>query len=272
MKSQASQADGKQKDRVASYAGGMLNRATSSGGTSIQASQKKKPYRARGCRGGASRKGRKKQSMNSSSQQNEENDPSRLNTNSGKRPCEGSQKNKFVATANKDDDTKRTSDGSDKAGLKDQDNSRNKLRSLSILPNVYEQTSGDGVTEANVGIELILPNGGGLNVHEGTSGEGATEANVGIDLLDESQRSTGSKSKRKSYELLDPVLPGVLQNSTIHSVHRDATAPSAISRPTSASSSSAGTADARDGISNGGFSFFCISPRSFLTGNKKAKH
>lgn len=233
---------GKQKDRVSSYAGGVggggggiLNRP-SSGGPAIQDNHKKKPYRARGCRGGASRKGRKKQATNDDhSRQNEENDPSRLNTNPEKRSHnanatrDGSQHLKYNTTSSgKRESAKHGCAGSDKTRSIDVGPKQNKTRTLSILPNNSSHQSESVLSESNESAELSAQAQNGAN-----------------------------NSEHK------PILPGAC-SETVHltsksNVHR------AIARP---ASSSAGAKDAHNAGAFS-FSFFCISPRSFLSGQRK---
>lgn len=209
--------NGKQKDRVASYAGGMLNRVNG-GGSSAHAHDKKKPYRARGCRGGASRKARssRKNPPMTHSRQNEENDPSRLNHNS------------YVEGADKHDTP---SDGTKSSPCVFSDNP---ARTLSILPTGSE-----------------------LNVYQGTSG-GITESTIEVDFLGQSQHVADSMSRQCEPK---PIRPNVLHERAPTSTSKGAIVSSAIDRPPS-------NAVAGDGIDSGGFSFFCISPRSFLTGRK----
>ena len=210
--------NGKQKDRVASYAGGMLNRVNGSV-PSTQLDDKRKPYRARGCRGGASRKGRnsrKNQSI-THSRQNEENDPSRLNNNS------------YF------NDSDKYETHSDNVKENSHFFSNNKARTLSILPTGSE-----------------------MNVCQGTNGL-ITESTIEIDLLDQSQPVTDSMfSARAAKSNLPDVLRERIPKS---STSKGATVFSAIDRPASTSLTG-------DGNIGGGFSFFCISPRSFLSGRK----
>jgi len=238
-----SQLNTKQRDRVASYSGGTLNKVNA-GGPSVQVNQKKKPYRARGCRGGASRKGRKKQPIIHTGQ-NEENDPSRLNNNNSDKlssynaqaPKECTEHQKPVAM--NDHETKHANSGSgvDASKMTTQDHHHNKARALSILPNV-----------------------GGLDANQGPSGH-ATASNEDFNLVDQAQSHIDSTFIRSK-----PILPGVLTDSATRSTNKRVHALSAIARPSSASSGGKS-----DGNSGGGFSFFCISPRSFLSGTKKAK-
>ncbi|KAL9183473.1 hypothetical protein ACHAXT_004329 [Thalassiosira profunda] len=212
-----SQQHGKQRDRVASYAGGvggMLPRINSSGGgegDGLQPpTQKRKPYRARGCRGGASRKSRKHrpQSAAAGGPRDEENDPSRLNTN-------------------EDNDAVDASDKADAA----KPNSAKPSRQANAMRQM-----------------AILPSGSGLNVHQ-TGGE----PNAAIEVVALGASAAGGQ----------PILPGALQNNNIAPSANCAL--SAIARPAPPSS-------ARGAPSPGGsgFSFFCISPRSFLSGQRKA--
>lgn len=195
--------NGKQRDRVASYAGGMLNRSNSGGGTSssIQVNQKKKSYRARGCRGGASRKSSRKKQI--ADEENEENDPTLLNSH-----------------IMHDAATKQTIsiDDSEKRRSKRQVDSENKMRTLSILPK-------EEVKQMDHSVNNIA----------------------------------GSKSS----------LPNVLHDTTNHTtttIKSTSNVQSVIGRP---SASTTSKSDA--GHTSGGFSFFCISPRSFLSGKRKAK-
>lgn len=212
-----------------------MNRSNSDGPSIQQTNQKKKPYRARGCRGGASRKSRKKQTINDPSRQNEENDPSRLNNNS-----ENHSDNIHAPqedTSNKRD-TKHASGGADKPRSDTQVDCQSKMRTLSILPK-----------------------GSGLSVHQGASGH-ASEANAGVRLMDQSQHHANNICDSK------PILPNVVNDSTSDSARRGANILSAIARPTAASG---GRSNNREGHISGGFSFFCISPRSFLSGQRKTK-
>mmetsp|Transcript_14411 Transcript_14411/g.34751 ORF Transcript_14411/g.34751 Transcript_14411/m.34751 type:complete len:237 (+) Transcript_14411:100-810(+) len=232
----SSHTNGKKRDRVASYAGGILDRANI-GGSSVEVTQKKKAYRARGCRGGASRKNRKKQPITNHSRQNEENDPSRLNTISECHAShEGSPHRKPNNTSSKRDN-KHTSGGSDKSVLSSQASSQNKTRTLSILPNRS-----------------------GLSVHK--SGTGGRTAENG--LVDQSQHHTNNTGGPK------PILPTTLSDSATQTTARGGNnIPSAIERP--AANSSTGRSNDQGG-QTGGFSFFCISPRSFLSGQVKKNH
>ena len=241
--------NGKQRDRVASYAGGGSGSnggggPSSSSSSLLQANQKKKPYRARGCRGGVSRKTKKKQQQQAmqlqmkqqqqqqttaknpsaimKSDSNEENDPSRLNN----LKHDGSV---FVnASINVD------------SGKPDTANTirpDNKMRTLSILPN-----------------------GSILNVHA-TAGGGeydATESNVETELIS----SSSIHATRSNTGEFRPFLPGHAFQGMIVPA-----ASSAIARPTNATTASSSTASS----GGGGFSFFSISPRSFLSGQKKTK-
>ena len=194
--------NGKQRDRVASYAGGMLNRSNSGGGTSssIQVNQKKKSYRARGCRGGASRKSSRKKQI--ADEENEENDPTLLNSHI----MHGAATKQTISI-----------DGSEKRRSKRQVDSENKMRTLSILPKEEVKQMDHGVN--NIGSRSILPNA----------------------LNDTANHTTTT----------------IKNTSNVQSV---------IGRP-SASNASKSNA----GHTSGGFSFFCISPRSFLSGKRKAK-
>mmetsp|Transcript_4742 Transcript_4742/g.8432 ORF Transcript_4742/g.8432 Transcript_4742/m.8432 type:complete len:87 (+) Transcript_4742:2-262(+) len=79
--------------------------------------------------------------------------------------------------------------------------------------------------------------------------------------MDQSQRCAGSTFTSNCEP--KPILPDALHDRAAQSTNSGARAPSAIARP----ASSTGKSD-RDGSSGGGFSFFCISPRSFLSGRK----
>lgn len=241
-----SQTNNKQRDRVASYASGGMTNRVNHGGPSSQVNQKKKSYRARGCRGGASRKGRMKQELSNHSRQddNEENDPSRLNNNSEEQsfkraaPKDGSQPRKVADASNKRE-LKRTYEVlSENKSTNAEDVSPGKMRTLSILPN---------------GTEMDANAFGGEGTHSDPSTGMNDEQHDGAAVV-----SNGNKSEVK------PILPGTLQEKPAHSTTRSAL--SAIARPTS----SAAKSDAREG-GYSGFSFFCVSPRSFLSGQKKSK-
>jgi len=224
--------NGKQKDRVAYYGEVMLN-GVNNVGPPIFANQKKKSYRARGCRGGASRKGRNKHSLH---HENEENDPRRLNTNSentsfnGRAPDEGSQKRKVVvASYNRDTDEHANGDRS----YESKSNSQKKMRTLPILPN-----------------------SSGLSLRLGNS-DHTLKTSSEAELLDQSQTRTNTGR--------DPTT--ILTNINCNSAPRGMTKSGshAIARPDPTPS------DGRDGGTGVGFSFFCISPSSFLSGRRKAK-
>ncbi len=167
-----------------------------SGGSSTQVNHKKKNYRARGCRGGASRKSKTKKQQQSASSSGVENDPTLLNANVEKQTTHDIHEEAS--------DSKQT--GSDKA----------KARSLSILPNTS-----------------------GLADQEGLESDVDGEAS----------------SK--------PILPSMTYENVLHNTTRAQNNQPAIARPTSSNKS--------EGLSGGGgFSFFCISPRSFLSGRRKA--
>jgi len=218
--------NGKQRDRVASYTG-MLKRVNG-GEPPAQVHDKKKPYRARGCRGGQSRKGRNSRKNHSiaHSRQNEENDPSRVNNYS----YDPSRVNNYSYVKN----TGTRKCYSDHTKLNTEVLSDNKVRTLSILPSGSE-----------------------LNVYQGTSGH-ITESTIEINILDRTQQLDGSLSS-KCERALAPL--DVLQNRAAKPKTKNVTGLSEIDRPASASSTA-------DGNGGGGFSFFCISPRSFLSGRK----
>ena len=224
--------NGKQKDRVAYYGEVMLNGVTSVG-PSILANQKKKSYRARGCRGGASRKGRNKHSLH---HEDEENDPRQLNTNSentsfnGCAPNEYSQNHKVVvASNNRDTDEHASGDRS----YESKSNSQKKMRTLPILPN-----------------------SSGLSLRLGTS-DRTLKTSSKAELLDQSQTRTNTGCYPTT------ILAKINCNSAPRGMTKSGS--HAIARPNST------PYDGSDGGSGVGFSFFCISPSSFLTGRRKAK-
>ncbi len=220
--------NGKQKDRVAYYGEVMLNGVTSVG-PSILANQKKKSYRARGCRGGASRKGRNKHSLH---HEDEENDPRHLNTNSENTSFNGCapDENKVVVASNNRDTDEHASGN---RSYESKSISQKKMRTLPILPN-------------SSGLSLRL---GNSNHTLKTSSE--------AELLDQSQ--TRSNSGRYP----TTIHTNINCNSAPRGITKSGS--HAIARPNST------PYDGSDGGTGVGFSFFCISPSSFLTGRRKAK-
>ena len=224
--------NGKQKDRVAYYGEVMLNGVTSVG-PSILANQKKKSYRARGCRGGVSRKGRNKHSLH---HENEENYPQRLNKNSlntsfnGRAPDKGSQNHKVVVASNNSDTDEHAS------GDRSYESKSNPQQKMRTLP--------------------ILPNSSGISLRLGTS-DRTLQTSSEDELLDQSQTRTNTGRYPTT----------ILTNINCNSAPRGMTKSS--SHATAGSDST--PSDGRDGGTCVGFSFFCISPSSFLSGRRKAK-
>jgi hypothetical protein len=225
-----------QKDRVANY--GQVMISGSSGGQAILANHKKKSYRARGCRGGASRKGRKN---HSSHPENEENDPRRLNANTEKMLCnncthEVGPQNRNVVNASNNRDTDKHASGnrSDESKSNSHVQSQKKMRTLPILPN-----------------------SSGLTLSQGFS-EHRLKTCSDIELLDQSLYCTNTG--RHPTTILADINCNISRCSMTKSGH------SAIARPDSTPSDSY---DRKIGV---GFSFFCISPSSFLSGRRKAKY
>jgi hypothetical protein len=234
--------NGKQKDRVAYYGEVMLN-GLSGGGPSILANQKKKSYRARGCRGGA-RRGRRNHSVN---HENEENDPRRLNAILEEKPfnihvvCDGGSQNLKVydASNNRYTDEHASGDGSGESKSSDEFKSNSHVqcqKKMRTLP--------------------ILPNSIGLSVRQGASGY-TSKTYSEAELLGQSHNRTNTSR--------DPttILAGITCNISPRGMKKSGI--SAISRPASAPS------DGSDGKTAVGFSFFCISPSSFLSGRRKTK-
>ncbi len=223
----------KQKDRVAYYGEVMLN-GVNGGGPSILAKQKKKSYRARGCRGGASRKGRKKHSLH---HENEENDPRRQNTNSEFNvgaTDEDSQNCKEVdASNNRDTDEHVSGDRSYESMSNSQVQTQKKMRTLPILPK-----------------------SSGLSLRLGSS-EHTLKSYSEAELWDQSQNRTNTARDPTSIvtDINCNSAPCGMTESGSHTNARPDSNPS----------------DGSDGRTGVGFSFFCISPSSFLSGRMKAK-
>ena len=187
------------KDRVASYG---------SGGTSSQ-HQKKKSYRARGCRGGSSRKAgaRRKQFANN---ENEENNPSLLNT------------------------------------IPEHENVNNTQVGASSHPKqpaMQRRASAEQYENTMRGVS-ILPKGGEVKQMNAPP----------------PHRSTNPLDNAKP---ILPSVPLINANHTAVSMNGKRNVSSVIGRPSSASNKP-------DTRNNTGFSFFSISPRSFLSGKRKA--
>ncbi|KAL3763807.1 hypothetical protein ACHAW5_002311 [Stephanodiscus triporus] len=228
--------NGKQKDRLAYYGEVMLN-GVSGGGPSILANQKKKSYRARGCRGGA-RRGRRNHTVN---HENEENDPRRLNEILEEKPFnihvrDGGLQNLKVydASNNRYTDEHTSGDGSDESKSNSHVHCQKKMRTLPILPNSI-----------------------GLSIRQGGANGYTSKTYSEAELLGQSHNRTNTGR--------DPTtnLPGI--TCSISPCGMKKSGISAISRPASAPS------DGNDGKTAVGFSFFCISPSSFLSGRRKAK-
>jgi hypothetical protein len=226
-----------QNDESVPYARGMLNR-TNSGGPSVQSNQKKKPYRARGCRGGASRKGRKKQTPISDSRQDEENDPYRLNNN-----CEQRRSSDHLSETIQHCKVFHAADM--RASIRS-----GPIESISDIHSYSQQT---------VQSQLFVPYGDGSNVHQRTSGT-ASDANIEVELLDR------SKNRDHYGRGTMPILP----------LHCDDTSHAILAASVNGINKIPAVCmpekrfDDTDGQSNGGgFSFFCISPCSFLSGQRK---
>jgi len=227
-------------DRSASYEEGVLNRSSGSG-PSFQANQKKKPYRARGCRGGASRKGRKKQTITTDTRQDEENDPHRLNNNTEQRQYNDDLPESLppCKIMNASSDMRGTSGGPDESAA-----------------NVTSHS------ERNIRSQLFVPYCNGSNIHQGFS-ESASEADIEVELLDRSlNRGLYSRGAM-------PILPMRCDDEASHAMLRtnnnslrDVTVPTMSERRSD---------DGDDQSTGGGFSFFCISPCSFLSGQRKKR-
>jgi hypothetical protein len=237
------QINDRQNDRSASCVGGMLNRS-SNGGPSVEAMHRKKSYRARGCRGGASRKGRKKQTLTSESRQDEENDPHRLNVNSDQRQFNGdslgSMRHWKIANASDILDTETESSTSD---VPDESKSNNRR--------VHPQR--------NHRSQSLAPSGSGTKIYQGFSGS-ASDADIEVELLDRSQHPVHFGRGTM------PILP-MHYDDTQHAMLMPSAncvrEISAISMPEKRSDTSEGQSAV------GGFSFFCISPCSFLSGKRE---
>lgn len=226
----------KQNDRTISCAGELMN-IPSSGAASAHANQKKKPYRARGCRGGASRKGRKKQTPTSDSRQDEENDPNRLNNNRGQRRHNNDS---FARMRHY-----RPYNASD------------------VRDNETESSISCGSNESKSSTQLYSPRkssyGSTSKIHKEFSGS-ASEEDIEVELLDRSQNRPHYGRETR------PILPA--RDDDTSSVLLAANANGLNSIP--AVSMPEKIVDDRDGqTTGGGFSFFCISPCSFLSGQRK---
>jgi len=226
----------KQKDRVASYARRGLE------------DNQKTAYRARGCRGGTSRKpsaNRKKTSSNGDVH-NEENDPSRLNssqrcqfptssmTTNDSTELTYQKHSELVNTSTKSSSKAKTTSKPRKrrsrrcsAKSNDDENKPDgnpKGLSLSILPN-----NGPGLTDDVDSVEVELSNPI-LPILPGTTADHAAAA----EMESKAAKRPAAGSPRKFSSI--------------------------IGRPSSPISRTA---------NNGGFTFFSISPRSFLGGKRR---
>lgn len=222
-----------QNDKSAPCARGMLNR-TNNGRPSVQANQKKKPYRARGCRGGASRKGRKKQTPISDSRQDEENDPYRLNNN-----CEQRQ----------------YSDDLSETML----HCKIDLRASTSGGSVESASNIHFVSQRKIQSQSFVPYGDGSNVHERNSGT-ASDADIEVELLDCS-KNCGHYDRGTM-----PILPRRCDD-TPHAIL--AASVNGINKIPAVCIPEKRSNDSYGQTIGGGFSFFCISPCSFLSGKIK---
>jgi len=217
---------GKQKDRVAYWSGSGSNFG---GESSIMADQKKS-YRARGCRGGTSRKNRKK--YQPSKHENEENDPPHRLNMSGKHTCK-----KHVT----DEDPLRykvaTGDFSDKRFAEEVSGGSQSLEESTLDSRAHPQRKMRTLP--------ILPSSNGLSVREEDqqNHEMKSEAELLIQTRDIKTNNCHSPTNS-------------LETTTSGSI-------SAIARRSSAQSPGR--------QSGAGFSFFCISPSSFLAGRFAGK-
>ena len=232
--------NGKQKDRVAYWSGS----GTSSGGGSYILADQKKSYRARGCRGGTSRKNRKK--YQPSKHENEENDPHRLNI-SGKHPYKNHVNDedppgyKIAAddSSNKHYAESESSGGSrilEESKLESQAQPQRKMRTLPILPS----SSGLSVREED------------QQKHEIQTEK--SEAELLIQSRDIKTNNGHSPTNSLAHIHFNSTTP---RNMTVSGRI------SSIARPSSAQSPGR-----QSGV---GFSFFCVSPSSFLAGRFAAK-
>jgi hypothetical protein len=234
--------NGKQKDRVAYWSGS----GTSSGGGSYILADQQKSYRARGCRGGTSRKNRKK--YQPSKHENEENDPHRLNI-SGKHPYKNHVNDedppgyKIAAddSSNKHyaEEISESSGGSrilEESKLESQAHPQRKMRTLPILPS----SSGLSVREEDQQKQEIQTE--------------KSEAELLIQSRDIKTNNGHSPTNSLAHIHFNSTTP---RNTTVSGRI------SAIARPSSAQSPGR-----QSGV---GFSFFCVSPSSFLAGRFAAK-
>jgi hypothetical protein len=248
------------KDRVAYY--GQVMISGNGGGQSIVANQTKKSYRARGCRGGASRKGRKNYS---SHHENEENDPRRLNASTENIPfhnfthdVESENRNIVNASNNRDVDKHASCNRSDESKSDPQAQTQKKTRTLPILPNSSELT---------------------FYQDSGEHRMKSYSNDVEVQLLDQPLYRTNTGRDPTKIRANMNIYPGIevelldqpLYRTNIGRVHCNIDPCSmtksghpAIARPDSTPS------DGNDGNSGVGFSFFCMSPSSFLSGRRKA--
>lgn len=237
--------NGKQKDRVAYWGGG----GSSCGESSILACQKKS-YRARGCRGGTSRKNRK---LNQPTRhENEENIPHRLNisgkhTDKNPNHVNDEEPQRYKVAAN-DSSNKRyavemmSSGGSrslEESKLESQSHPQRKMR---ILP--------------------ILPSSSGLSVCEEDQLKHEIQTEKSEDELLIQSRNIKNIKTNNSHS---PT------NSLAH-IHLNSTTPRNTTTSGSISAIARRSSDqSPDRQSGAGFSFFCISPSSFLAGRFAAK-
>lgn len=230
-----SSSNAKQKDRVASYARQGLD------GLNNKSTNQKSSYRARGCRGGTSRKpstNRKKSSSDDGDVHNEENDPSRLN--SGQR-CQFTNDSSELTYKKHSELVDTSSKSSSKAKTASKPRKR-RSRRCSTKSN-EDESKPDGNRK---GLSLaILPN----------NGAGLTDGVDGVEV-----------------ELSNPAPPILPATNATHAAaereskttQRPAGSPrkfsSIIGRPSSPISRT---------TNSGGFTFFSISPRSFLGGKRR---
>ena len=237
-----SSSNNKQKDRIASYA-----RQGMEDGLNKKSANQKSSYRARGCRGGTSRKtssNRKKISSGVGDVYNEENDPSRVNS---------SQRSQHSANPKATNDSSELTykkhsvlvDTSSTSSSKSKTTSKpRKRRSRRCSTKSNDEDSKSDGNHKGLSLSILPNNGAGLT--DGVDGVEVELSNPTLPILPASNAAYACAER---------------ENIT---TQRPAGSPrkfsSIIGRPSSPTSRTA---------NSGGFSFFCISPRSFLGGKRR---
>ncbi|EED93444.1 predicted protein [Thalassiosira pseudonana CCMP1335] len=279
----AAQHHAKQRDRVASYAkagGTVMNRSNLNGTNSSSqvsntddANAKKKPYRARGCRGGASRKGRKKHHQQDDREFQENRDPSNgvpsLGYNDKDKRAKGNQDVEKMGLSIR---------SSERVETRTSAPTTHQVQSSYFIKRATKQSrTPDATLNDNSYTSIATASTEGSNLHTFTRKSSGT-------IITSESSTKGETSTQKQQSL--SILPKEFDGGNIEILLRDNQQYSTdnhsfnLKRSTEKQNMRSINAAATtivigppkvETTTGGGFSFFCISPRSYLTGNKKSK-